>query len=305
MERADAAPTAVDAAMVTEEDAARATRDAETRDAETRDAETRDAGTRDAESSDAQVDVPACSVSATAARCRSASVESVGRGGDLRRVYWNQPSTPAPPAGHPAVILYQGSLHGPATSWDLDLAPSAAFGGYYQVVLVARLIEAGFVVIQPEAQGGLYWTTNQGGDYGSSADGTFIPRLLEAITQQRFGPIDLDRLYATGISSGGYMTSRMAVSYPGRFRALAIQSGSYASCLGPLCSVPDQLPGDPAPTVRRPGARDGTVPISTARSYEAKLKANAIEVEFIADPSAGHAWLATAPDAITRWFSTH
>ena len=42
------------------------------------------------------------------------------------------------------------------------------------------------------------------------------------------GPLDPSRLLAIGVSSGGYMTSRMAVSYPGKFRALAIAAG--ASC---------------------------------------------------------------------------
>ncbi len=135
------------------------------------------------------------------------------------------------------MILYQGTGFGPATSWDVEIPVSTEFGGYYQVVVIASLIDAGFIVVQPEAQGGVAWDTNVG-NYDSSPDAVFIPQLLAKIAQGTFGPIDRSRLYATGISSGGYMTSRMAVSYPGQFRALAIESGSYATCLGPICSIP-------------------------------------------------------------------
>ena len=111
--------------------------------------------------------------------------------------------------------------------------------------------------------------------------------------------------FATGISSGGYMTSRMAVSYPGRFRALAVASGSYATCLGPLCNIPSKLPSDHPPTLLLHGGRDSTVSISTARDYEAKLMSNGIESRFVEDPAAGHQWLSTAPDDIAQWFLAH
>jgi predicted esterase len=107
------------------------------------------------------------------------------------------------------------------------------------------------------------------------------------------------------ISSGGYMTSRMAVSYPGKFRALAIESGSYATCSNVLCMVPNPLPADHPPTLFLHGALDVAVPLVTARAYHDQLARQGIETEIIVDDTVGHSWLAVAPEAITCWFKTH
>ena len=45
----------------------------------------------------------------------------------------------------------------------------------------------------------------------------------------------LDAVHAVGFSSGGYMTSRMAYNYEGRFRSLSIASASYYYCGGEYC----------------------------------------------------------------------
>jgi predicted esterase len=267
-----------------------------------------DAGTPDAGStaSDAGTGDSPCTITADSARCTSRDVVRLSdNGADERRVYWALPASAPPADGYPSVVLYQGSLYGPSMSWDVDLPASTPFGGYYQVALIASLVDSGFAVIQPEASGGLYWLTNTGGNYDATKDAAFIPVLLEAMADGTFGDLDMDRLYATGISSGGYMTSRMAVSYPGKFRALAIQAASYATCLGPICNVPASLPDDHPPTLLLHGTQDTTVPISTAREYEAVLMSEGVEQRFIEDPTAAHQWLDVAPAEITAWFVDH
>jgi dienelactone hydrolase len=270
-----------------------------------------DSGSRlDREDSGASVDedpseVEACEVVNTQARCASRTIEMIGAASDKRRVYWARPTKPAPTSGYPAVILYQGSYFGPATTWNVDVEKSMAFGGYHQVRVVAQLLERGYVVIQPEAQGGTFWSTNISAAFASSSDGVFVPTLLAAMEGGTFGTLDDDRLYATGMSSGGYMTSRMAVSFAGRFRALAIHSAAYATCGGPLCSVPSDLPADHPPTLFLHGAADTIVPIATAKDYDSELRATGIETEFIEEPRAGHEWLAVAPDEIATWFDRH
>ena len=110
------------------------------------------------------------------------------------------------------------------------------------------------------------------GQWPTAPDATMLTNLFAAAKAGTFGPIDLDHLHATGISSGAYMTSRMAFSYEvrwagdvahhvvarqggkirvlttcrvlhgqGKFRSLAIESGSFDYCGGPLCAAP--LPG--------------------------------------------------------------
>lgn len=247
-----------------------------------------------------------CEVTSATVLCRSKPIVSITNGADTRRVYWNAPVGTAPSAGWPAAILYQGSFFGPAVTWDIALARGTTpFGGDLQVELVAALIDRGFVVVQPEAQGGIAWNTNNGAPYETTPDALFIPKLLEELAGGVFGSIDTTRLYAVGISSGGYMTSRMAVSYPGRFRALGIESGSYATCLGPLCNVPAELPHDHPPTLFLHGGADPIVPIATARDYFTKLQANAIETKFVEDPAADHRWISAAPNAVLAWFTSH
>src|SRR5262249_52034297 len=120
-----------------------------------------------------------------------------------------------------------------------------------------------------------------------------------------FGPIDMSRLYATGISSGGYMTSRMAVSYAGMFKALAVQSGSYATCAGLLCAIPDRLPSDHPPTLFLHGRVDLIVPLLTMQMYADRLTAEGHPVKVVIDDSAGHRTLARAPNEILAWFEAH
>ncbi|MFT3923247.1 MAG: hypothetical protein QM778_12005 [Myxococcales bacterium] len=243
----------------------------------------------------------ACTVTPDAARCDSQPVVSVTD----RSVFWAKPVRNAPPGGYPAVILYQGSFFGPTVTWGVDLTTLTPFGGYFQVALVAKLLDQGFVVLQPEALAGLAWTTNSGADFEGTPDYGFIKGILEKLEAGVFGPVDMSRVFATGISSGGYMTSRMAVSYPGKFRALAIQSGSYATCLGPVCSIPKPLPKDHPPTMFLHGGADVTVGIDTARAYEAELKAEGFETKFVEDPNASHQWLDVAPEEIAAWFTKH
>jgi dienelactone hydrolase len=245
----------------------------------------------------------ACTVTAAAARCNSLPVVTITDSADMRTVYWAQPTGAAPAGGWPAVVLYQGTGFGPSVTWNVSIGPGTPFGGYYQVALVAALLDAGFVVVQPPANGA-YWDTNVGA-YDTSADAVFIPQLLSKLGSGTFGSVDMNKLYATGISSGGYMTSRMAVSYGGRFRALAIESGSYATCAGPVCSIPATLPANHPPTLFLHGGMDTIVPIGTAQTYYQELMAQGFETKFVEDANANHQWLSVAPQDVVQWFTTH
>ncbi len=237
-----------------------------------------------------------CSVGATMASCSHDVHEVEGR-----EVYSQTPVGTPPPEGWPAVVVYQGTGYGPDVTWSGD--DSLPYGGLYQVKLQAMLLDNGFVVIAPFADG-VAWNTNFPG-YSVSSDSRFIPALIDAIEAGTFGDVNVARLYATGISSGGYMTSRMAVSYGGTFRALAIQSGSYATCTNVACVIPLSLPDDHPPTLFLHGERDLIVPLATAEAYKARLDDQGIETAIVLDPMAAHEWLEVAPEEITCWFKTH
>lgn len=259
-------------------------------------------GTADA-TGDAPPGSSRCTVTAAAITCAHEST-SFPVNGLTRDVYWQTPTTAAPAAGFPAVVVYQGSFFGPSETWT-DVGADTPFGGYHQARLQAVLLDAGFVVIAPFAAAGLAWQTNSGLPWSATSDKPFIDDLLAAVHAGAFGPVDTTRLYATGISSGGYMTSRMAVSYPGVFRALAINAGSYATCAGAACQLPATLPADHPPTRFLHGRADVTVPLSTAEPYEAQLVTQGISADLIVDDAAGHEWLAVSPEQILPWFTTH
>jgi poly(3-hydroxyoctanoate) depolymerase len=263
--------------------------------------------------------------------CHSQPVVSVtyNHGGPRsRNVFW------APGAGagpRPAVVLFQGTsslgtdplgldqnggVLGPGGTWNRAIDTATPFGGYYQVKVVQALLDNGFTVIQPAAHYqlgiGYFWDTNAG--WSGSEDQQLIPALIAAIQSGAFGPVDMTRLYATGISSGGYMTSRMANEFASRptqldparpFRAVAIESASYESCAGALCVIPTPLPATHPPTLFLHGLLDSTVPIVTARAYDSALRAQSIPERFVVDSAARHQWIAASPSEILAWFQGH
>lgn len=217
-----------------------------------------------------------------------------------RQVHWQVPLGAAPAAGWPVVLMFQGTGFGPDLTWSGGEA--LPYGGFQQIRLQALLLDHGFAVIAPAAN--VAWSTNFP-NYEGSADHALMLALLAALAgDQIFGEIDESRMYATGISSGGYMTSRMAVSYAGSFAALAIRSASYATCAGAICAVP-KLPADHPPTLLLHGAKDNTVPVSTAQLYADALQAAGVEHAMTVDPQAGHEWLKVAPEEVTCWFLQH
>ena len=214
----------------------------------------------------------------------------------------------APEAGWPAVFLFQGSTQTAELAWEADA--DMAFGGIWQARLVAALLDQGFAVITPEAgwNGVTWWQTNTWPcaiAWEGCEDDRLMEAMLAAVADGTFGPLDPDAVFATGISSGGYMTSRMALSYPGQFRALAIQSASWATCAGVLCALPARLPQGHPPTLFLHGDADVVVPIVTMRAYADRLTTDGVEVERIEDPGVGHAWSEHAPDEVPAWFLEH
>jgi dienelactone hydrolase len=222
-------------------------------------------------------------------------------------VHWQVPLGEPPAAGWPAVLMFQGSFFSAEITWiATDDLP---FGAYYQTWVVKRLLDAGYAVITPEAKldGGTFWDTNvppYSINWESSEDHELMLLIFAGIEAGTFGPLDSERLFATGISSGGYMTSRMAVSYPGKFRALAIAAGSYATCSGPLCNVPDFDASHP-PTLFLHGEVDLTVPLATAEEYYEKLLAAGVDAKLVTQPGEGHAWIPQSPDEVLAWFDGH
>lgn len=227
---------------------------------------------------------------------------------DTRRdVHWQIPLGEPPATGWPTVILFQGSLYSGELSWNAQI--DGPWGMWNQGLTVWTLLDAGYAVLAPEAHldGDTWWDTNVmlvKRAWERTPDHALMVTLFESVADGTFGPLDPDRLYATGISSGGYMTSRMAVEYAERFQALAIQSGSYATCSGRLCNV-GRLKDDHPPTLFLHGERDRVVPRRTMSRYADKLQDQGTDVRVVIDDDARHGWIDAAPDAILAWFDCY
>lgn len=223
-----------------------------------------------------------------------------------REVSYELPFGTPPRDGWPVVFFFQGSFFPPAFAFSSD--KSSLFGQYQLALTVKALLDAGYAVLAPNALAGgiTFWQTNVPPWsllWNTSSDHAFLMAIFKAIHDGKFGPLDDRRMYATGISSGGFMTSRMAVSYPGTFRALAVASGSYATCSA-LCILP-RLPADHPPTLFLHGQLDLIVPVPTMESYRDALVREGREVHTIVNRTAGHEWIPNAVTAVPAWFAAH
>jgi len=270
-----------------------------------------DAGASDAGTTDAGVDAgtiaPRCTVTSDAVHCPSSSLAVPIGAGFTRNVNFSLPGGIAPDGGWPVALLFQGSFSPSAQFFDA--ARDASFGLYDEALTTSLLLDDGFAVLAPEAHaaGNGYWDTNVlpwAISWTGAPDDVFVTAIFDAIDAGQFGPLSTTRWYAGGISSGGFMSSRMAVSYPGRFRALAIASGGYASC-GPTCLLPATMPAQHPPTLFLHGANDVLAPVANMLAYRDALADAGVPVQTIIDPSLGHQWIPAAPQAIRAWFSTH
>jgi len=258
----------------------------------------------DAASEDAGASGSRCTATSTEVDCTFQQL-TLTTAGVQRVVDWQVPSGAPPAAGWPVALLFQGSLFG--IQGFFAAQSTDTFGAYYEALTTKALLDAGYAVLVPEALGSglLYWDTNvppYATNWSAAPDDAFMDAIFEAMAEGRLGRLDTTRQFAAGISSGGYMTSRMAVSYGGKFRALAIHSGSYATCAGAVCTVPAPLPLDHPPTLFLHGAADTVVPIATMYSYDDQLLAQAKPTRVVIDPNAGHQWIAAAPSEIVTWF---
>lgn len=222
-----------------------------------------------------------------------------------RRVYFQLPQGTPPAAGWPVVLMFQGSFF--SSELCFQGVMGEPFGAYYQGLTVKQLLEAGFAVVAPQTHliGTTFWDTNIPPwplAWELSPDHAFMVAIFAAIEGGELGALDPGRLYATGISSGGYMTSRMGISYASRFKALAIVAGSYATCaVGPLCIVP-ALPKNHPPTLFLGGLLDPLVPVWTMDGYRARLLAEGHKTQMIVGPLATHEWIPESPKAVVDWF---
>lgn len=247
-----------------------------------------------------------CTATPEQVTCTHATVAIQTQAGG-RDVHFEVPYGVTPAGGWPVVLYFQGT--GVPARRAFSAAVGDPYGQYDLSLTVKALLDSGYAVVAPDALGGgtTYWQTNVSpwSEYWTqSADHELMTALLDALATGAFGELNAARLHAMGISSGGFMTSRMAVSYSGKFRSLAIVAASYATCSSG-CVVPTPLPQDHPPTLFLHGVKDPIVPIQTMYPYRDALIAEGHAAKSVVDAEAGHAWIAGGDEEIPAWFAQH
>lgn len=237
-----------------------------------------------------------------------------------RPVRWQVPEGTPPAGGWPVAFYYAGTQ-----LTDLDNAfihtMSQPFGQGYVPHIIRELLDApnggpkyAVIVPDPPASSGSYqyWHTNVVFPYSASCDYDFFPDFFGEIAGGSYGPAsqyNLNKRYAFGISSGGFNSSRMAVtfnsgSHANKWKALGIVAASYATC-SYSCSVPT-LPSNHPPTKFWHGQNDGIVPLTTMLSYFNKLGQQGLTRQKLEHPY-GHEFTVDTlgSSGIKAWFDLY
>jgi predicted esterase len=229
----------------------------------------------------------------------------VGLFTEARDVLYEVPMGAVPAGGFPVVILFHGTYIMPEYFWEAS--DTGILGAWYQALVVKELLDAGFAVLTPRAEFALsYWNTNVAPwnmMWTTSPDHQLMLTLIDAIANGDFGPLNGDRLYASGVSSGGYMASRVALTYAG-VKAIAVHSASYMTCAASICVVPTLESSHP-PALFLHGELDPVVPMMTMELYRDALVDAGVQTKTVTDPAVGHEWIPASPSAMVAWFLAH
>lgn len=233
-----------------------------------------------------------------------------------RAVRWQVPEGAPPAGGWPVAFYFAGTqLSDLSHAFDRNVGDS--FGMEYEPRIIHELLDDPYgtgkkyavFVADPPASGVFvqFWHTNAVVPYSISCDYDFLPDFFNEIKSGSYGSAsqyNMSRRYAYGISSGGYNSSRMAVTYNSGnvWKALGILAASYATCAGPVCSVPS-LPSNHPPTKFWHGQNDILVPLWTMHAYYNKLGQGGFTTQKI-ESGAGHEFTVDALglSGVKAWF---
>jgi len=240
-----------------------------------------------------------------------------------RTVRWHVPEGTPPAGGWPVAFYYAGTqLTDTASAFQRNYGE--AFGVEYEPQIIHELLDDPYgtgkkyavFVPDPPATGGTtqYWHTNVVYPYTASCDYSFFNTFFPNIKNGSYGSAsqyNMSRRYAYGISSGGFNSSRMAVTFnsgtgnANTWKALGIVSASYATCSYSCPPIPT-LPANHPPTKFWHGQADNIVPITTMYAYFNKLVAGGFTTTKVEHPL-GHQFTADTlgNSGIKKWFDNY
>jgi predicted peptidase len=150
-----------------------------------------------------------------------------------------------------------------------------------------------FIVVSPQCPEGQWWRTE------------WLAVLLDEVCEKL--PVDISRIYLTGLSMGGFGTWNLAMAYPERFAAIA-----------PICGGGDPYPPygydekraqalRDLPIWTFHGAKDPVVKIEETERMVCILRHFGCTIEFTVYPEAEHnCWTQTYENPkLYEWFLNH
>ena len=158
--------------------------------------------------------------------------------------------------------------------------------------VVEEQVDFPFIAVSPQCPGDSWWTNEI----------ESLAALLDEIVATH--AVDLDRIYLTGLSMGGYGSWHLAVAYPDRFAAIVPICGGgawYARLPEKVCVLKD------VPIWAFHGARDRSVPLTESQKLVNALKGCGGNVRFTIYPYVEHdSWTRTYSNPeLYRWFLQH
>jgi len=125
---------------------------------------------------------------------------------------------------------------------------------------------AGFIIVHPEGTQDNTGTTHFNVGWGQSTvnDVSFTSFLIDTISAQY--NINLDRVYSTGMSNGGFMSFRLACELSDRIAAIGSVTGSILPGTLSSCN-----PSHPMPILQIHGTSDQTVPYGGGAGWSSPI----------------------------------
>ena len=197
------------------------------------------------------------------------STEAEERSGLLRKLFSGERTAkeapmPGETAGEITVggtqrsyLLYKPPAYDPAVPVPLVMAFHGGHGEGRKMSSHSRLNELaareGFLVVYPDATGSRHWNDGRSTTADGADDVSFIRALI--VHLERKENIDLRRIYATGLSNGGFFTQRLACEMSDIFAAFATVAATMGEPLPNQCK-----PTNPVAILMINGTEDGLVP---------------------------------------------
>eukprot|EP01062_Namystynia_karyoxenos_P074032 TRINITY_DN70854_c0_g1_i1.p1 TRINITY_DN70854_c0_g1~~TRINITY_DN70854_c0_g1_i1.p1 ORF type:complete len:377 (+),score=112.06 TRINITY_DN70854_c0_g1_i1:75-1133(+) len=270
-----------------------------------------------------------CTVTAQRAEC---AVQKATVGG--RPVFYQVPDGEPPAAGWPVMLYFHAWYSGGKGDWaaDYPTAPNVDGGVYWEVQTKKALLDMGVAWVSPDAtrngspcpgNRNCWWETNEA-PYNTpepdiwerSGDAKFLAILFESMEKGDLGgQMDLSNMHTGGYSSGGFMVSRTAFNYPGRFRSHFNLAASLYYCCGcGLDTCPEEWLERPLlaarmqahpPTLFLHGAADRCVTPLESAMYRRRLDAVGVPTKYVSPEGVRHHWLPDSHVEVAAWIGRY